>query len=184
MPMKEEKHQFNVYLTSDIIRQIKHRSIDENVSLSDLVEKIFTAYITQPQNNAQVQESQPVTEHVAIAVQPMLHVEDMSEALAFFQKLGAKVLNGSRDDDWALLSFGSTELGILAHPANEEQDEGKVELNFEYHESLEELEKHLRAEGVPIVRATSDEGFGAQLQLAGPDGLLIKVNQIDSSLYS
>jgi len=57
-------------------------------------------------------------------------------------------------------------------------------LNFEYPASLEELEKRLREAGVTIVRPTGDEGFGYQLQVEGPDGMLIKINQIDPKLYS
>ena len=34
-----------------------------------------------------------------------------------------------------------------------------------------------------IVRPTGDEGFGAQLQIADPDGLLIKINQLDPTLF-
>ncbi len=56
--MKEDKQQFNVYLTSGIIKQIKHRSIDEQLSLSDLVEKVFTAWLSQTAEDAH-SETQP-----------------------------------------------------------------------------------------------------------------------------
>ena len=98
-------------------------------------------------------------------------------------KLGATILNGSRDNDWVLLRFGNAELGLLAHPANVEQNEGKVELNFEYTGSLIEFEEKLREAGVTIVRPTGDEGFGYQLQIADADGMLVKINQIDAKLY-
>jgi hypothetical protein len=101
--------------------------------------------------------------------------------LDFYSKLGASIVNRSRDNDWALLRFGTTELGLLAHPANPEQNEGKVELNFEFTSSLEGLEKKLRETGVTIARPASDEGFGYQLQLEDPDGLFVKINQIASS---
>ncbi|MBA2393794.1 MAG: hypothetical protein H0V70_13740 [Ktedonobacteraceae bacterium] len=177
--MKEEKQQFNVYLTPGIIKQIKHRSIDEQLSLSDLVEKVFGAWLSQDRSEAQPQAQ----EDAAISLQPMLHVDDMGKALDFYSKLGATVLNGSRDGDWALLRFGTAELGLLAHPANPEQNEGKVELNFEYPASLEELEEKLSNAGVTIIRSAGDEGFGYQLQLEGPDGMLVKINQIDPELY-
>ncbi len=61
--------------------------------------------------------------------------------------------------------------------------QNKVELNFEYPASLEELEEKLREAGVTIVRPAGDEGFGYQLQLEGPDGMLVKINQIDPELY-
>ncbi|GAC1392688.1 MAG: hypothetical protein NVSMB38_17040 [Ktedonobacteraceae bacterium] len=182
--MKEEKQQFNVYLTPKTVKQMKHKSVDEQLSLSDLVEKVFTTYLSQTTEDTHSEAQKHQTqENTTVTLQPMLHVDDMEKALDFYNKLGATVLNRSRDDDWVLLRFGSTELGLLAHPANPEQGEGKIELNFEYPASLEKLEKKLRETGVTIVRPTGDEGFGCQLQLEGPDGMLVKINQIDPELY-
>ena len=182
--MKDEKQQFNVYLTPDTVKHMKHRSVDEQLSMSDLVEKVFLAYLSKTEENSSSEgQTQPMQEKATVRLQPMLHVEDMGKALDFYTKLGATVLNGSRDGDWAVLRFGTTELGLLAHPANPEQNEGTVELNFEYDASLEELEKKLRHAGVTIARPTGDEGFGYQLQLESPDGMLIKINQLDPDLY-
>ena len=182
--MKESKQQFNVYLTPQIVRQIKHRSVDEQLSLSDLVEKVFTEYLAQKNAAARSEQiTQSTQAKVGILLQPMVHVADMGKALDFYSKLGATVLNGSRDGDWAVLRFGDTELSLLAHPANPEQNERKVELNFEYVGSLEDFEEQLRKKGVTIVRPTGDEGFGYQLQIEDADGMLIKINQIDPELY-
>jgi len=179
-----EKQQFNVYLTPGTVKQMKHRAVDAQLSLSDLVERVFTAYLGQPieQEGTTVQIQQP-REETGVTLQPMLHVDDMGKAVDFYGKLGATLLNGSRDGDWALLRFGDTELGLLAHPANPEQNEGKVELNFAYSGPMEELEKRLREAGVTIVRPVGDEGFGYQLQVEDADGMLIKINLIDPDLY-
>jgi len=182
--VKEEKQQFNVYLTPDTVKRMKHRSVDEQLSLSDLAEKVFLAYLsTTTESDGAKEHGQHVQEATALSLQPMVHVENISKAVDFYSKLGATILNGSRDGDWALLRIGTSELGLLAHPKNPEQNEGKVELNFEYSDSLVELEKRLRKDGVTIVRPIGDEGFGYQLQLEGPDGMLVKINQTDPELY-
>jgi hypothetical protein len=57
-----------------------------------------------------------------------------------------------------------------------------VELNFVSSGPLTELEEQLRSAGVQIVAPTSDE-LGRQLQVASPDGLLVKINELDPELY-
>ncbi len=119
-----------------------------------------------------------------LTLQPMVHVTDMSAAVAFYEALGAQLVQGSRDGDWVLLRLGSAELSLLAHPPNPEQNEGVVELNFASDEPLDELETRLSAAGVTIAQPTTDEGFGRQLQLSTPDGLLVKINELDPELYT
>jgi len=119
-----------------------------------------------------------------LRLQPMVHVQQMDIAVAFYEQLGGELVHGSRDGDWVLMQIGGTELGLLAHPPNPEQNEGAVELNFTCTGQLDALEEQLRRAGVTIAQPTSEQAFGRQLQLTGPGGLLIKVNQLEPERYT
>jgi len=45
--MSNDKQQFNVYLSPELIRAIKHRAVDEGKSLSALLEEILAAYMEE-----------------------------------------------------------------------------------------------------------------------------------------
>jgi catechol 2,3-dioxygenase-like lactoylglutathione lyase family enzyme len=118
----------------------------------------------------------------ALQFQPMVHVDDMPAAVAFYQRLGAEVVHGSGADDWVLLQMGTTQLGLLAHPPRAEDGECTVELNFAAAATLDDLERRLRGAGVTIAGFETHPDLGDQLQLRSPDGLLIKISQLEPDI--
>jgi catechol 2,3-dioxygenase-like lactoylglutathione lyase family enzyme len=173
------RQQFNVNLEPELVRRIKHHAVDVQLTLSDLVARVLQDHLSK---ESAMTDQPPAAR--AVTLQPMVHVADMAAAVAFYEALGARVEHGSRDGDFVMLRIGSSRLSLLAHPPNPDQNEGQVELNFETTEDLHIVEARLRATNVTIAQPTTDEAFGRQLQLSAPDGLLIKINQLDQDLYT
>ena len=114
--------------------------------------------------------------------QPMVHVESMPEAVRFYEGLGAKLMIGSRDGDWALLDFGGQQIGLLAHPPGDGKKE-TVELQFTSGRPLKEVEDRMRAIDPRFIeRGVADEAFGRMLKLQTTDGLLVKVIEVEPDL--
>jgi len=168
-----ERQQFNVTLPPELVRRLKYRAIDAQLSASHLVESLLRTQLDTQEN--------PMA---GLSLQPMVHVDNMAASVAFYEALGAEIVHGSRDGDFVLLTIGGSQLSLLAHPPNPEQNEGTVELNFETSRDLTDVESALRAADVEIAQAVTDEGFGRQLQVQSPDGLLIKINQLEPHLYT
>ncbi len=174
------RQQFNVNLDPELVRRVKHHAVDVQLSLSDLVARVLQHHLDK--ESEMINSSSAAT--TGLSLQPMVHVQQMDVAVAFYEALGATVAHGSRDGDFVMMQIGPARLALLAHPPNPEQNEGLVELNFETGEPLDAVEQRLRAAGVAIVQPVIDEGFGRQLQVSAPDGLLVKINELEEELYT
>jgi catechol 2,3-dioxygenase-like lactoylglutathione lyase family enzyme len=117
-----------------------------------------------------------------LRIQPMIHVADMSASLEFYEALGGQLVFGSRDGDWALIEFDGSMISLLAHPPGDGRRE-TVELQFTSEVELETLQTHIQtiAPGF-IERGVADEAFGRMLKLKTPDGLLVKVLELERDL--
>ena len=98
------KQQFNTVLPLELVRRIKHHSIDVQLSLSDLATQVFEAYLSAREDK--------LTDHAGagadgetsgLRLQPMVHVRKMSAAVEFYERLGGQLVHGSRDGDWVLM---------------------------------------------------------------------------------
>ncbi len=115
-----------------------------------------------------------------LMLQPVVHVRDMAASVAFYERLGGSIIHGGREEDWVLMQVGSAQLSLIAQPPNEAEGEGTVELNFHSEMPLEQLEEQLRSTHAQI---TDDQSFGRQLQLRSPDGMLIRINEMEPDSY-
>lgn len=117
-----------------------------------------------------------------LRVQPMVHVADMAASLGFYRALGGQVLAQSRDGDWALVEFAGSMLSLLGRAPGDGKEE-TVELQFTCAAPLEAVEAHLAAlDPAFIDRGVGDEAFGRMLKLRTPDGLLVKLLELETDL--
>lgn len=127
---------------------------------------------------------QALNSWLGLRPQPMVHVGNLLESRAFFELLGGESLYTSRDGDWALIDFAGTRLSLLAHPPADAA-QGAIELHFTAEAPLLALESRvLRANPGFVAQSATDEAFGRMLQLKTPDGLIIKVIEVERDLVA
>jgi catechol 2,3-dioxygenase-like lactoylglutathione lyase family enzyme len=105
----------------------------------------------------------------------------MAASVAFFEDLGAEVIHGGPDSGYVLMQLGTVQIGLLVRPADPATDTGPgaVELSFAAAMPLDDLEQRLRGRGVTIAKSPHNTDFGPQLHVRTPDGLLLKIGQLE-----
>ena len=173
------KVQFNLFVPQELVRRVKHRAIDDQLSLSDWVASVLTERLDDGIANRAHKETIMNTDK-GLKVMPIVHVRDMAKSIGFYLSLGGELESNSRDGDWAEIRFGGSAIGLLAHKAAEGEE--SVELSFLSEGPVSDIENRLSDMDVTIRRPSGDEAFGEQLQLTDPDGRTIKINRIDRKL--
>lgn len=152
-----------------------------------------------PQGNGRVDNAavwRPSTP--GLSFRPIVQVADVAAAIVFYEHLGAEVIHGGPDTDYVLMQLGTVQIGLIARTGNAGEGagieagsrnspqgnarnacQGAVQLNFATAQPLRDLERHLRGRGVMIARGVHDTIFGPQLHVHTPDGLLIRIGQLE-----
>jgi hypothetical protein len=187
----DKKQQFNVYLSPELIREVKHTSVEMGGSLSEFVAQALAAYIEETQE-LERQGQERAVEGRSRPLTPMMiiYVRDVEAALPFYQALGCQIALRERTGDWIQLQLGDAVIGLHKTTSLARLEKNRTAWGLEFslivHEKLETLLLRLNAAGYewatqnPIV----DESFGRSVPLIGPEGLLIQVNELDADLYT
>jgi predicted enzyme related to lactoylglutathione lyase len=117
-----------------------------------------------------------------LQLQPMVHVGDMATAVAFYEGLGGEINHGDRAGEWVLMQVGTAQIGLITRPPDASRGESTVELNFAATMPLDRLEQMLHEQGLAIVGMDTDPDLGLQLHVETPDGMPIKIHQVEPEL--
>jgi hypothetical protein len=172
-----KKQQFNIYLPTDLIREVKHEAIDLDVSLSKFVEDTLSARLRVPESSADLHTR---TERPPLSLLPIVYVTDMYRSIRFYRALGCSVL--SKGGMWTQLELGGRHLALhrVEHgsgPSN------RMALALSAHRPLENIREELQSGGITPAGDILDEAFGRSLLIYDPDGLPIQINEHDPDLY-
>ena len=184
----EKKQQFNVYLSPDLIRAVKHAAVDVGGSLSDFVAEALERYVRQQQGAGEelpsttATSAEDPTPHLALM--PLVYVRAIAAVLPFYEALGFQLAARDRAGEWVELRLGSALLMLhrSEHPSSEAPR--SMELSFISYEPLEEILARLAAAGFPTEYPIIDESFGRYVQVQAPDGLVLQINEHDRTLYT
>ena len=176
----DKKQQFNIYLPPELIREVKHASVDTGGSLSDFVAEALEAYLLAQQAKEQEEAARRTGRLTPLTI---LYVRDVAQALPFYQALGFEIALRERTGDYVQLRIGDAILGLHKANVSSSRKIGGIHFSLITHEKLENLLERLNAAGFSTSHPIIDESFGRSVQLEAPEGLLIQVNQDEIDLY-
>lgn len=173
----QEKQQFNVYLSSDLIRQLKHAAIDERATLSGFVESALRDSLRRPRD-------QPAQMGAPLTLMPIVWVSDIRRSIEFYGHLGFELVMQSRSGRWAELEVGGAMLAVhRADPARlASANTERTLIALITMEPLPQLKERLAERGIVVERDITDETFGRSLLVRDPDGLGISITEKDLEL--
>lgn len=186
----DKKQQFNIYLSPDLIRAVKHAAVDVGGSLSDFVAEALARYVRDREGTrggGEVPYPDETSGERAIsplALMPVVYVRQIAFVLPFYHALGFHFAAGDRAGEWVELRLGSAILMLhrSEHPSSEAPR--SIELSFVSAEPLESVLARLAAAGFPTEQPIIDESFGRYVKVPAPDGLMLQINEHDRSLYT
>jgi hypothetical protein len=117
-----------------------------------------------------------------LQLQPLVHVGDMASSVEFYERLGGELIHGDRTDEWVLMQVGTAQIGLVTRPPDASRGESTVELNFAATMPLDRLEQMLRDHDLHVVKVARDLDLGTQLHIETPDGMPIKIHQVEPDL--
>jgi hypothetical protein len=184
----EKKQQFNIYLSPNLIRAVKHAAVDVGGSLSDFVAEALARHVHDHEGAREgvpyPSETSAESAPLPLALMPVVYVRQIAFVLPFYHALGFHFAAGDRAGEWVELRLGSAILMLhrSEHPSSEAPR--SIELSFVSAEPLEEVLARLTEAGFPTDQPIIDESFGRYVQVQAPDGLVLQINEHDRALYT
>jgi hypothetical protein len=187
----DKKQQFNIYLRSDLIREVKHAAVDARETLSDFVAEALEAHMRQKKGEAEetfapvpTMEREETKSPTGLTLMAIVYVRDVAAAMPFYQALGFVPAAISRAGEWAELRRGDAVLALHQSDQPSSMLPRGVELSFISHEPLESFVERLAAAGFPTQHPIVDEEYGRNVLIQAPDGFTMQVDEYDPELYT
>ncbi len=108
-----------------------------------------------------------------LSLVPIIYVKDMAESVAFYEKLGAEVVNFS--PVWTELQINGATLAL--HTEEKLPRKTRVSIAFATAVPLEALVTHFADNRVPLFEDITKQPFGRSIVIVDPDGLHIQINE-------